>query len=525
MYFLNDKFFRVTVILFFLLMALPFMFSSPQEMPEKTDATSALEFEDKNPVYKVIDRIARFYGFKNDKSKDFDLRNKRVELLSKQQQTENKEIKQNDSKEIKEQTIDGKKIIEEKNSASAKNTTEQIAQETKNVPNYVSLKGNTYQVLTDQNNQPYIMTKKGPVLLDSLPKTQFSKRPNNHIYSPKTAQNQQQEIKSEAFSLNNSAKATQNTFNQNPVAQKSFVSAIRNKTASSKGHFGQDYFSYQSKKSNDLYTDFNASAKEIMDLKLNQKEKEQDKDNNRTYTKNYKAEVLNPATGKREITTVQKQFTEENFQKAEEIKQMTLANIKTYNDQVFKYEDEARNQKEFPFPTKDEINILQNNSNLPPHMFIYPISNNELLLNQYNLSQKKAKDSLPVKKNDYPILQFIYKKEGNEILRAPRNSFHVVAVSRALADKVSIPIETGQTRIDFGDIKESIYVVPEEDLYTKYKSLDIPVIYYPDLSPANLGEVYKTAPLAIETLNKNKQKLAEAEQLKKKEEIELILQK
>ena len=275
MYFLNDKFFRVTVILFFLLMALPFMFSSPQEMPEKTDATSALEFEDKNPVYKVIDRIARFYGFKNDKSKDFDLRNKRVELLSKQQQTENKEIKQNDSKEIKEQTIDGKKIIEEKNSASAKNTTEQIAQETKNVPNYVSLKGNTYQVLTDQNNQPYIMTKKGPVLLDSLPKTQFSKRPNNHIYSPKTAQNQQQEIKSEAFSLNNSAKATQNTFNQNPAAQKSFVSAIRNKTASSKGHFGQDYFSYQSKKSNDLYTDFNASAKEIMDLKLNQKEKEQ----------------------------------------------------------------------------------------------------------------------------------------------------------------------------------------------------------------------------------------------------------
>ena len=90
MYFLNDKFFRVTVILFFLLMALPFMFSSPQEMPEKTDATSALEFEDKNPVYKVIDRIARFYGFKSDKSKDFDLRNKRVELLSKKQQTENK---------------------------------------------------------------------------------------------------------------------------------------------------------------------------------------------------------------------------------------------------------------------------------------------------------------------------------------------------------------------------------------------------------------------------------------------------
>ena len=48
MQFLNDKFFRVAVILFFLLMALPFMFSEPQ--PEKKDNTPALEFEDKNPV-------------------------------------------------------------------------------------------------------------------------------------------------------------------------------------------------------------------------------------------------------------------------------------------------------------------------------------------------------------------------------------------------------------------------------------------------------------------------------------------
>ena len=35
MQFLNDKFFRVAVILFFLLMALPFMFSEPE--PEKKE--------------------------------------------------------------------------------------------------------------------------------------------------------------------------------------------------------------------------------------------------------------------------------------------------------------------------------------------------------------------------------------------------------------------------------------------------------------------------------------------------------
>ena len=132
-------------------------------------------------------------------------------------------------------------------------------------------------------------------------------------------------------------------------------------------------------------------------------------------------------------------------------------------------------------------------------------------------AQNKAKKFLPNKKENYPTIEIFYKDDNNAIQRLSKDSFQVIAIQKVLANKVQIPND--QEQINFDNAEKRIYVVPEIDIYKEYKKQHIPVIFYPNLDPEELAEVYTSAPEAIKTLDDNRKKQLIKEQAKIAKEI------
>lgn len=512
MHFLNDKFFRLSVIAFFIFMALPFMFSTPE--PEKKDEAPVLEFADKNPVYKIIDRIAKFYGFKKEKSKkEFSFPREQINSIKKQ--IEEKEKQQEIKQEVKQQekTINSALDTNKKNSVPGTEPAKRnlnYRQEQKN--SYINLNGQTYQILTNEKGQKYILTEKGPLVLKFAPPS----KNHRNMQGLERENKYPEENKNISFPSGTEQKAiAQNQYAFKP-AQTQEESFFDSKKAA-KGSFGQNYFSTKNKPAKEFSSIFDNSLKDIRNIKQSQKEKEQNK-SARPVIITYKAEVFNPSSSKREIVSLQKQITQEDITSAQEIKQITAQAIaqKEYNKQVFKYKGE-----EISFPDSQDISLLVG-ANIPPHIILLNMSTDTDLTEGFNKSYNFANTQLPAQVTDYPALEFIYKTEKEKVLRVPNNSddFNIKAIKAVLADKVSIPTDR---EIDFLKPKEAIYVVPEENLYKEYQKMGIPVIYYPQLSPANLGKLYETAIPAIKQFNLNKKQQKAKEQSQNKAEIETVL--
>ena len=529
MHFLNDKFFRVSVIAFLLFMALPFMFAVPQP---QGDEREPLQFEDKNPVYKIIGRVAQFYGFKKPNTdKDFYLKEKQIEFLEKQKADNKPENKANNNEtpfKKQENPAQNKTISKEeqtahpsKNKANNQRKTSSDAQN--QLPAYINFNGKEYQVLTNKENKKYIMTKKGPLPLKSLPKTTY-KQNKTSLYAQKQIQGNSSDEKTVLPAAASANKTENKNLQQTFPGQKTYAPYT---AKTSNGLLGRDYFSSSNKKAGTLFQNYNASVKDIKEFQQANKQKEQKKAGS-SFFRIYRTQVFNPATGKKEVITAKEQIDHKYTHKAEDIKQLTLTNIKEYSEQKFEYKtNTSKKGEEVTFPTEESVAILSSTPDIPPHTIVDRIMDDESLMNKLNdkfsTASKKAKEMLPNKKEDFPILEFVYKKQGQYILRAPKDSFNVVAISRSLADRVSLPID--QKDIDFVNTNNRLYVVPEEVIYEKYKALNIPVIFYPELSPANLEKAYNTIPEAIETLNRNKKTTAQTEQDQNKQQIEELLSK
>ena len=516
MHFLNDKFFRLTVIAFFIFMALPFMFSTPE--PEKKDEAPVLEFTDKNLVYKIVDRIAKFYGFKKEKSKkEFSFPKEQINSIKKQM--EEKEKQQEIKQEVKQQekALSSALDTNKENSVPGTEPAKQnlnYRQEQKN--SYINLNGQTYQILTNEKGQKYILTEKGPLVLKFAPPAK----------SRKNMQGLERENKyqEENKDLSLSSETEQKTTDQNQYAFKTVQTpkeSFFDNKKTAKGSFGQNYFSAKNKPAKEFSSIFDNSLKDIRNIKQSQKGKEQNKAA-RSVIITYKAEVFNPSSSKREIVSLQKQIIQEDVKNAQNIKQITAQTLaqKEYNEQVFKYKGE-----EISFPNSQDISLLDmspSGAPIPPHTILSSMSEDTDLTEGFNKSYTFANTQLPAQVTDYPSLEFIYKTEKENVLRVPNNSddFNIKAVKAVLADKISIPTDR---EINFLKPKESIYVVPEEELYKEYQKMGIPVIYYPQLSPANLGKLYETAIPAIEQFNLNKKQQKAKEQSQNKAEIETIL--
>ena len=171
MQFLNDKFFRVAVILFFLLMALPFMFSEPQ--PEKKDNTPALEFEDKNPVYNILNKIAKFYGLKKQE------KDKQPVLIAsnlaniKKQIAQRKEPPPKQPEELK-QDINIEKKDNPSNEVKTTSATKDLP--LNNIPyqktaTFANFNNEEFEVLQDKPGKEDVLRPKNSLPLQSLPKT------------------------------------------------------------------------------------------------------------------------------------------------------------------------------------------------------------------------------------------------------------------------------------------------------------------------------------------------------------------
>ncbi len=515
MQFLNDKFFRVAVILFFFLMALPFMFSEPQT--EKKDNTPALEFEDKNPVYNIINRIAKFYGLKKENNKDnFTLNNEQISQIKKQiTEKKEKQLEQSIKEKLTEKPGQNTATAASGQNAPAKETAE-------NKPNtnvyqrtntYVKLNNEIYEVLKDKDNKTYFLNKKNFIAMDSLPKAvRKNLKPYSLPDSQKSAQ-KRQDIKTAVYNNENALK-TQKGISANQNNQSALTLFNTTAKTSAKNGSVSSFFKPTTKAGQDFIDNIDSSIKNMKFIKQNKGEQNQTKEGG-SYTRTYKAQIFNPNTKKTQEVSVQQQITPDNIKTAEQVRKITAENISQqgYNESFFTYHG-----KEISFPQAEYIANLP--PQVPPHIIISELAASENLTTSFDTAKAKAEQKLPNTPDKFPALQFVYKNNRNRIIRAPNDSFNVQAISRLLANRVLLPENTD---IDFLDTKGCIYVVPEKQLYEQYTSMNIPVIYYPELSPGNLDKAYNTAQGAIDTLMSNKERQLQNEQSQNKSEIENIL--
>lgn len=517
MQFLNDKFFRVAVILFFFLMALPFMFSTPE--PEKKDNTPVLEFEDKNPVYNIINRIAKFYGLKKEnKDKDFTLNNAQISQIKKQiAEKKEKQLEQSIKEKLVGKTYQNTDTATSQGALS-KNTNNQEAgiNSTNNNPyqstnTYVKLNNEIYEILKDKENKQYLSNGKTLIAMESLPKS-VRKNLQQNILMP-TKEYQRKDSKTAVYA--NSASLSEE---QNELSRKQNNLVITDNSNTQRTTYQKNsissFFKPTTKAGQDLMENLDNSIKNINFIKQNKPEQERAKTKS-SYIKNYKAQIFNPITKKTQEVSVQQEIETDDIKIAEEIKKITRDNIASQNyttATTFNYLG-----RETTFPSLEEIASL--NPREPTHLLIEGLQTTDLD-NSFRSTFNKAIQKLPNNPKDLPFLEFVYESKHNKVLRAPNNSFNVLSISRLLADKVKIP---NQNDIDFLDTKGRIYVVPDKFLYEKYKNMKMPVIFYPELSPQNFGQAYDSAKEAIDILISNKEQQLKTEQNQNKEEIEKLL--
>lgn len=517
MRFLNDKFFRAAVVVFLLLMILPFIFSTPE--PEGKDiADLPDDLAGKMPVYKVIDKIARFYGFKKQ---DNQQKSSKTEIKTSENLKRIISAKKELAKELKQEQIlsneDGK---DTQNATSATNINTQNAEniaQGQNPP--LNLDNFDYNYFTEEETNNISDTKD----VYQGKQTQMSAK-------NKTVRTSRQSTQPDA--LNNSV--TKNAVNNASADKKTNITTFANtdknediyffdNKKSLKGTLGQNYFSSSNigtKKYQDIYQSFDTSIKDITNFQISQKE---EKKSRNVYLKTYRIEYFNPNTGKKHYLVQQQAISKEDAQNAQEIRQMTAKSIenKQYDTNSF----QCSNTQTCPISVidRDTLSIIEENG-IPPHTVMQGMENNETFTNIFKKAENIAKNNLPSAPRDFPFLEFIYRTQDNAILRAPKDTFNVIAVRTTLGNKVIVPNDAEQT-IDFYNTKTRIYVVPEENIYREYLKRNIPVIYYPKLSPEHLDVVYSTAISAIETLNRNKEEDSSKEQDKNAKEIALFLKK
>lgn len=513
MHFLNDKFFRVSVLAFLLFMALPFIFSTPE--PPKPENKKYSDYFILDTLYSAANKVAKFYGFKKEEDNE-NVSSKQINKSKIQTAIEQK--KQNNttnSSSEKQEEIPLSSPSE--NSQDSLKKTDTIEQE-QNAPSLYSyykteakesavFQGKNYPVLTSKNGKKYISTEKGPVYLTPPAKT-YNKP---YYYSENQNYESDYSYKKTEESLGEKKYLKERPYLQEKETQNTII--VGKNTKYYPSYFGNKAFSSSNEKAKDLYSNFNAGVKEIQDFKLSQQNNGQKKPEKEVYIKTYRTEIINPINGKREISETQRTISEEDRLTAAKIKKITLDKIKEgVNEQTYK-----QGEQEFALPNAQ---VLQENKSVPPHYHVPDILEPSALDTSYETAQDIAKKNLP--DNDFPFLEFILGKEKDEVQRASNHNFNVVAISNILANRVRLPMNPN---IDFLNSKERIFVVPDEDLYKQYKDLNIPVIYYPGLSPINLRDVYKSVPSAIETLKKNKQAQSKEEISQNKSEIEQILKK
>ena len=517
MQFLNDKFFKVAVILFFLLLALPFMFSTPE--PKKKDNTPTLEFEDNNPVYNIINRIARFYGFKKDnKNQDFTLTNEQIAQIKKQiAEKKEKQLEQTTKENIASTGTMQKSAAIAQNNDTAK-TGANIANNStayQSTNTYIELDNEVYEILQDKEGKKYLSNETTLIAMDSLPKS--TKTGLQQIALPFDKESKTQDIKDAVSHENTNSATVQNDFKESRDNQ-SITPTFTGKEQKnySKGPI-TSFFKPSTKAGQDFLQNLDSSIKNLQFIKQNKSEQEQTKEN-QIYTKTYKAKVFNPTTKKMQEISFQQQITPDNIKIAEEIRKITAKEISPNgytSGRTFKYYGD-----DIAFPEQEAVNRLPPLA--PLHILIseIPPLETEKLNNSFNETFKKAQQKLPDNPKDLPSLEFIDKSNRNKIIKAPNDSFNVRVISRLLADKVKLK---NTDDIDFLDFKNCIYVVPEEHLYNQYVSMQIPAILYPELSPENLGQAYESAKSAIDTLLSNKENQLKTEQNQNKAEIEKFL--
>ena len=531
MRFLNDKFFRVAVIVLLLLLALPFMFSTPE--PDKGDINKPTNSFILNSLYKAYNRVATFYGFKDnkeeaEKEKTSNLSNlkKRVQLVqskAKGVSIDQKQEEQENASAQNEQTKENNLNISETKNADNNSQNYITNNADSSFSEYATYNNNVYPVLTDKKGNKYIQTETGPVALTALPKTSkiFYRQNNEQETNQNTPTNtaiKQTNAQEQNFKENPRYKET-NQYQEEYAYSNTKHSAAKN-------FLGQKSFSSANNKAqnSDLYQNFNENLKNVENLKLTAGEKTSSKSSEKTYIRNYKAEVYNPATQKTEVITASEKVTPESLQSAQIVKQITLTNIqgKEYNEQTF--QDAKDNETSFP---SQEILKQIKDEDLSPHEIIKSlaegvaeISYPEEIDAYYAEAYTYANAQLSQNFKEYPRLEFVSGSKGQEVLSASNDSFNVMAIYNTLAKRVQLPKDNV---INFNNPQNCIFVVPTENIFKEYQKLNIPVILYPDLSPLQLQRVYQTIPDAIKTYNRNQKIQKQQEQAQNEAEIEEML--
>lgn len=533
MRFLNDKFFRVAVIVLLLLLALPFMFSTPE--PDKGDINKPTNSFILNSLYKAYNRVATFYGFK-DKEEEETAEGKksanpsnlkqRVQLVqskakgvSLDKKQEGQENASAQKEQIKENSLNNTQTRNADNNSKnymANSSGDSFSE-------YATYNNNVYPVLTDKKGNKYIQTEKGPIALTSLPKTSkiFYKRNNEQETNQNTATNTaiKQTNAQEQIFKENPRNTETNQYQEEYAYSDTKYSAAKN-------FLGKKSFSSSNNKAqnSDLYHNFNENLKNVENLKLSAGEKSSSKSSNNTYIRTYKAEVYNPTTQKTEVITASEKVTPESLQEAQIVKQITLNDIqgKEYNEQTF--QDAKDNETSFP---SQEILKQIKDEDLSPHEIIKSlaegvaeISYPEEINAYYAEAYTYANAQLSQNSKEYPRLEFVSGYKGQEVLSASNDSFNVMAIYNTLAKRVQLPEDNV---INFNNPQNCIFVVPTENIFKEYQKLNIPVILYPDLSPLQLQRVYQTIPDAIKTYNRNQKIQKQQEQAQNKAEIEEML--
>ena len=527
MRFLNDKFFRVAVIVLLLLLALPFMFSTPE--PDKEDINKPTNSFILNSLYKAYNRVATFYGFKSAEKAEEKTSNpsnlkKRIQLV--QSKAKGVTLEQKQEEQEKASILNGEMKENNLNNSETKNT-ENNAQKyiTNNTDSsfgeYVTYNNNIYPVLTDKKGNKYIQTETGPVALTSLPRTSkiFYKQNSGQETNQNTAINTAiKQTNGQEQNFSTPLRRLENNQYQEEYAAPTKYNAAKN-------FLGQKSLSSANNKAQDLYQNFNENLKNVENLKLSAGEKTSSKSAGKTYIRTYKAEVYNPTTKKTEVIMASEKVTPESLQEAQIVKQITLNDIQGIQYNTEKFEDENQNEK--PFPSQENLKDLKD---LPPHVIIEGLSNisypEDMDMDaSYTEAYNFANSQLPSDK--YPRLEFVSGYKGEEVLRASNDSFNVFAIYTTLAKKVQLPILENKNNedniINFNNPQNCIFVVPTEKIFKEYQRLNIPVIYYPNLSPLQLQKVYETIPNAIMMYNRNQKIQKQQEQAQNEAEIEEML--
>lgn len=538
MRFLNDKFFRAAVVVFLLLMILPFIFSAPQPDGQNIDGLS--EVSNATPIYKALNQIAHFYGFK----KQDDKKSIKTEIKTSDSLKKIINAKKESAKELKQENISEeatKSLKEEENisSASGSVTGNQYKQENFSSPSDFYFSEENYPDLTQEEFEKLPLSKKREYLrakekarknnMRVLDQNSQYDTPNNLTAENGINKNSQSDTSSNLTArntLNNTsgykskkAKHFTNT-NRSNINKRDGVHFFDDQN-SLKGTFGQNYFSGSNTGSNkgtqDIYQIFGSSVKHLTNFQTNKKGKGEKK-NKSVQLKTYKTEVFNKNTGKTETIIQKEEISAKDSEEAAELKKITANVIK---DKDYSWSKQCNQDKcSVTTITKEEIQSFKE-GNFPPHAVLSSSNDNIEYLDKSFEQAKEAANALPINNVDYPILEVIYKAENNEILRADKDSFPVFATAQTLNDKVQIPKD--DSPIDFLDRKKKIYVVPEKDLYDKYKNSNMAVIFFPKFSAYELGTLYKNSSDAINMFNNNQKEESDREQNKNTEEIEQML--